>query len=65
MNIPSTVGVSIASGGFEWKSLFRYWKTVDLLFCLIVPSGYEKNVCSGRIGKEKTLSKSISFVAAR
>ena len=54
MNNQSAVGFSIACGGFEWKSIFRYWKAVGLLFSLIVPSGDEKHASSGRIGKEKT-----------
>ena len=65
MNILSAITVSIVSGGFDWKSLVRWWKTVNLTFCLIVPSGYAKHAGSGRIGKEKTLSKSMPFVAER
>ena len=65
MNIPSGIAVSIVSGGLDWNFLFRWWKTVDLSFCLIVSSGYVKHAGCGRIGKENTLSKSMPFVAER
>ena len=65
MNITSAIAVSIVSGGLDWKSLVRRWKTVDLSFCLIVPFGYVKHASCGRIGKENTISNSMPFVAER
>ena len=65
MNITSAIAVSIVSGELDWKSLVRWWKTVDLSFCLIVPFGYVKHAGSGRIRKENALSNSMPFVAER
>ena len=65
MNIPSAIAISIVFGRLDWKSLVRWWKTVDLSFCLTVSSGYAKPAGSGRIENEKTLSKSMSFVVER
>ena len=62
MNIPLAIAVSIVPGELNWKSLVSWWKTVNLSFCLIVPSGYAKHADSGRIEKENTLSKSMAFV---
>ena len=55
MNIFSTIAVSIVCRGLDWKSLVRWWKAVDLSFCLTFPSRNEKHAGSWRIGKEKKI----------
>ena len=50
--------------GLDWECLFRSWKTVDLSFCLTVPSGYANMLALGEYENKKeknTFKKRVAF----